>query len=135
MQKINIYSSKIKTSDKLKRNNADTETIFLFYHHQLPVLRLSLSLINPDTLPLTQCQKLYYFSKIEKAALIIRAHPAEVNIGTDSGKETTAKMLYELYEELPPNVILLDPNNTMKQVLKNFVLIKLFLRINSKCDR
>ncbi len=52
-----------------------------------------------------------YFSKIEKAALIIRAHPAEVNIGTDSGKETTAKMLYELYEELPPNVILLDPKH------------------------
>lgn len=51
------------------------------------------------------------FKDKENVELIFRAHPAEVNIGTNAGRECTASILNELYEKLPRNVHVLDPRH------------------------
>ncbi|MCI8403024.1 MAG: hypothetical protein HFI38_13195 [Lachnospiraceae bacterium] len=52
-----------------------------------------------------------YFRRRSDVALIFRSHPAEVNIGTDAGRETTESIIRELYSVIPENVYILDPRN------------------------
>lgn len=52
-----------------------------------------------------------YFRNRDDVALILRSHPAEVNLGTDAGRETTESIIRDLYTEIPDNVFVLDPRN------------------------
>lgn len=51
------------------------------------------------------------FKEKKNVELIFRAHPAEVNVGTDAGRESTASILYELFSQLPKNVHVLEPRH------------------------
>lgn len=52
-----------------------------------------------------------YFTKREDAVLIIRSHPAEVNFGTDAGRESTRSIVFDRYHKLPPNIYVLEPKH------------------------
>ena len=47
----------------------------------------------------------------ENVELIFRSHPAEVNVGTDAGRESTGSILNELFAQLPKNVHVLEPRH------------------------
>lgn len=52
-----------------------------------------------------------FFKERDDSILVLRSHPAEVNVGTDAGRESTESIIKELFNTIPKNVIVLDPRN------------------------
>lgn len=52
-----------------------------------------------------------FFKERDDVDLVLRSHPAEVNIGTDAGKESTASIINDLYDSIPKNIHVLDPRH------------------------
>ncbi|MDR1522236.1 MAG: hypothetical protein LBS28_05240 [Streptococcaceae bacterium] len=67
-----------------------------------------------------------YFKNIEDSILIIRAHPLETNKRYWVGKEKIQTIIYNIYNKLPNNVILLSANSIIDSyslgVISNFIL-------------
>ena len=52
-----------------------------------------------------------FFAKRDDSVLVIRSHPAEVNIGTDAGRESTATLINEIFGKTPSNIRILGPKH------------------------
>ncbi len=52
-----------------------------------------------------------FFKDRTDVDLILRSHPAEVNVGTDAGRESTASIIHDLYQEIPSNIHVLEPRH------------------------
>lgn len=54
-----------------------------------------------------------FFLKQRDIVLVIRSHPAEALFGENAGKETVQSIITELYQTLPPNIIILPARSNI----------------------